>query len=85
MADLAIGVLQSALSFARLDMPPHRVWRRLRPGYSEDTRTQLTLDLAGVSFIDLEGIAPFRALLNRRVALIRPSSFDAEQLRDLQP
>ena len=47
--------------------------------------TQLTLDLAGVSFIDLEGIALFRALLNRRVALTRPSSFAAEQLKDLQP
>lgn len=47
--------------------------------------TQLTLDLAGVSFIDLEGIALFRALLNRRVVLVRPSSFAAEQLRDLQP
>jgi len=47
--------------------------------------TQLTLDLAGLSLIDLEGIALFRALLNRRVALIRPSSFAAEQLRDLQP
>jgi ABC-type transporter Mla MlaB component len=47
--------------------------------------TQLTLDLAGVSFIDLEGIALFRALLNRRVALTRLSSFTAEQLRDLQP
>ena len=47
--------------------------------------TQLTLDLAGVSFIDMEGVALFRALQNRRVALTRPSSFAAEQLRDLQP
>jgi hypothetical protein len=45
--------------------------------------TQLTLDLAGVSFIDMEGIALFRALLNRPVALTRLSSFTAEQLRDL--
>jgi ABC-type transporter Mla MlaB component len=46
--------------------------------------TPLTLDLAGVSFIDEEGIALFRVLMDRHVALARPSPFISEQLRDPQ-
>lgn len=45
---------------------------------SRDVR--LILDLAGVSFIDLDGAAFFRVLRNRKVDLINPSSFIAEQL-----
>ena len=41
---------------------------------------RLTLDLAGVSFIDEHGIDLFRALRERHVVLANPSSFIAEQL-----
>ena len=41
---------------------------------------RLILDLAGVSFIDGDGIELFRVLKERDVALVNPSSFIAEQL-----
>jgi hypothetical protein len=42
----------------------------------------LTLDLAGVSFLDRDGIALLRRLAARHVALINRSPFVAEQLRE---
>ncbi len=41
----------------------------------------LTLDLAGVSFLDQDGIILLRGLAARHVALINRSPFVAEQLR----
>jgi ABC-type transporter Mla MlaB component len=43
---------------------------------------QLTLDLAGLSFVDCEGIALLRALAERRVAFANCSRFVAELLKD---
>ena len=42
---------------------------------------QLTLDLAGVSFIDREGVSLLWTLAARQVELINRSRFVAEQLR----
>jgi anti-anti-sigma factor len=41
---------------------------------------RLSLDLAGVSFIDAAGINLIRALRERRVLLANPSSFISEQI-----
>jgi anti-anti-sigma regulatory factor len=41
----------------------------------------LVIDLAGVSFLDADGIALFRELAARRVLFTNCSSFVAEQLR----
>jgi len=43
-------------------------------------RTQLILDLAGMSLIDVDGIALFRVLMDRHVVLANASLFIAEQL-----
>ena len=43
-------------------------------------RTPLILDLAGMSLIDVDGIALFQVLMDRRVVLTNPSLFIAEQL-----
>ena len=45
---------------------------------------QLTLDVAGLSFIDLDAIAFFRMLMDRRVILRNLSPFVAEQLGNSQ-
>ena len=45
---------------------------------SKDIR--LILDLAGVSFINLEGSDLFRSLRKRQVDFINPSSFITEQI-----
>jgi anti-anti-sigma regulatory factor len=42
--------------------------------------TELTLDLAGVSFIDHDGVALFRSLQDRDVILRNASSFVTELL-----
>lgn len=42
--------------------------------------TPLSLDLAGVSFIDAEGINLIRALKERHVVVANSSSFVAEQI-----
>ena len=42
---------------------------------------RLTLDLAGVSFIDREGVSLLWSLAARQVGLINRSRFVAEQLR----
>jgi ABC-type transporter Mla MlaB component len=41
---------------------------------------RLDLDLAGVSFIDVDGISLFRALMDRQVLFTNPCPFIAEQL-----
>jgi ABC-type transporter Mla MlaB component len=43
--------------------------------------TELALDLAEVSFIDLDGVALCRRLRDREVAFLHCSPFVAEQLR----
>lgn len=52
--------------------------RACEESLSQDVR--LILDLAGVSFIDVDGIDLFRALRERHVVLANPSSFIDEQL-----
>jgi hypothetical protein len=47
---------------------------------SMSREVRLIVDLAGVSFIDKDGIDLFRALRERHVVLANPSSFIAEQL-----
>lgn len=47
-------------------------------GHSQD---HLVIDLAGVSFLDADGIALFHELAARRVLFTNCSSFVAEQLR----
>jgi hypothetical protein len=47
-------------------------------GHGQD---QLVIDLAGVSFLDADGIALFHELAARRVVFTNCSSFVAEQLR----
>jgi anti-anti-sigma regulatory factor len=47
-------------------------------GHSHD---RLVIDLAGVSFLDAEGIALFHELAGRQVRFTNCSSFVAEQLR----
>lgn len=47
-------------------------------------RIPLILDLAGLSFIDADGMALFRVLVSQQVIFINPSSFIAEQLGALQ-
>jgi ABC-type transporter Mla MlaB component len=47
-------------------------------GYSKN---QLVIDLAGVSFLDADGIALFHDLAARRALFTNCSSFVAEQLR----
>jgi anti-anti-sigma regulatory factor len=47
-------------------------------GHSKD---HLVLDLAGVSFLDADGIALFHELAARRVLFTNCSTFVAEQLR----
>lgn len=42
---------------------------------------RLTLDLAGVSFIDRKGIALFHRLTARHVEVVKCSAFVAEQLK----
>ena len=56
--------------------------RACEEALSRDVR--LTLDLAGVSFIDVDGIDLFRILRERHVVLVNPSSFIAEQLGSSQ-
>jgi len=46
---------------------------------------RVTLDLAGVSFIDRKGIALFRRLAARRVTIVNCSGFIAEQLKVRDP
>jgi hypothetical protein len=41
---------------------------------------QPILDLAGVSFIDIDGIRLFRDLMDRHAVITNPSPFIAEQL-----
>lgn len=45
-------------------------------------RTAVTLDLSGVSFVDGEGLALFRELLDRRVVLENCSPLVNEQLKE---
>ena len=44
---------------------------------------QMTLELADVSFVDASGIELLKELRSRCVNLISPSSFVAEQLKDV--
>ena len=46
---------------------------------------RLTLDLADVPFVDATGIEFLKTLRGRCVTLLDPSSFVAEQLKDVAP
>lgn len=46
---------------------------------------RLTLDLAGVSFIDRRGLALFHRLSTRQVSVVNCSGFVAEQLKVRDP
>ena len=46
---------------------------------------RITLDLAGVSFIDRRGIALFHRLAARQVSIVNCSGFIAEQLKVRDP
>jgi anti-anti-sigma factor len=50
-------------------------------GNNGHSTQQLVIDLAGVSFLDADGIALFAELAARRVLFTNCSSFVAEQLR----
>jgi ABC-type transporter Mla MlaB component len=52
--------------------------RACEEALSRDMR--LNLDLAGVSFIDIDGINLFRVLMDRQVVFANPCPFVAEQL-----
>lgn len=56
--------------------------RRLSENFLAAGR-RLILDLAGVSFVDRDGIALFRDLVNRRVTFINPTPFLTEQLKGI--
>ena len=45
------------------------------------TGATLTLDVAGVSFVALDGVTLFGRLMDRRVAVVNSSPFVAEQLK----
>ena len=47
---------------------------------SMSRHTQLILDLAGMTLIDVDGIALVRSFIDHRVVLTNPSLFIAEQL-----
>ena len=50
-------------------------------GNNGHRENHLVLDLAGVSFLDADGIALFRELAGRRVSFTNSSPFIAEQLK----
>ena len=52
--------------------------RACEEALSRDIR--LDLDLAGVSFVDIDGINLFRVLMDRHVVFTNPCPFIAEQL-----
>jgi hypothetical protein len=52
--------------------------RACEEALSRDIR--LELNLAGVSFIDIDGISLFRILMDRQVVFTNPCPFIAEQL-----
>src|SRR5580700_8999241 len=52
--------------------------RACEEALSRDIR--LDLDLAGVSFVDIDGINLFRVLMDRQVVFTNPCPFIAEQL-----
>jgi anti-anti-sigma regulatory factor len=50
-------------------------------GNNGHDQNHLVLDLAGVSFLDADGVALFRELAARRVSFTNCSTFIAEQLK----
>jgi anti-anti-sigma regulatory factor len=52
-------------------------------GISGHSKSHLVIDLAGVSFLDADGIALFRKLAARRVLFTNCSAFIAEQLKEV--
>ena len=85
---LRITVVESSGEAARL-----RVEGRVTDGWIEELRKacdlqglgdgiRLTLDLADVAFVDAAGIELLKELRSRRVILLNPSPWVAEQLKD---
>ena len=52
-------------------------------GDPEHGTRDLVLDLAGISFLDADGIALFRELAARQVSFTNSSAFIAEQLKEV--
>ena len=88
---LRITVVESSAEGVRL-----RVEGRLIGGWVEELRRtcdvhafcdgiRLTLDLADVSFVDASGIELLKELRSCCVALLSPSPYVAEQLKDVKP
>jgi anti-anti-sigma regulatory factor len=86
---LRVTVVESSSETVRL-----RVEGRVAAGWVEELRRscevqalsdgiRLTLDLADVSFVDTAGIQLLKELRMRCVALLSPSPFVAEQLKDV--
>ncbi len=86
---LKITVVESSRDAVRL-----RVEGRLTGGWVEELKKtcdlqglsdgiRLTLDLADVAFVDAAGIELFKELRIRCVTLLNPSSFVAEQLKNV--
>src|SRR5689334_8510511 len=86
---LRITVLESSSEAVRL-----RVEGRVTGRWVDELRiscdahalsdgVRLTLDLADVSFVDAAGIELLKELRTRCVALLSPSPFVAEQLKDV--
>ena len=46
---------------------------------------RLTLDMAGVSFVDRKGVALFRRLAAHQVSVVNCSAFVAEQMKVREP
>lgn len=57
--------------------------RRCCQVHALDLGIQLILDLEEVSFVDAAGIELLKELKERRVTLLNPSPFVAEQLKDV--
>jgi anti-anti-sigma regulatory factor len=85
---LRITVVESSGVAARL-----RVEGRVTDGWVEELRKtcdlqglddgiRLTLDLADVTFVDAAGIELLKELKRRRVALLNPTAFVAQQLKN---
>ena len=85
---LRITVVESSGEAARL-----RVEGRVTDGWVEELQKtcdlqglgdgiRLTLDLADVAFVDAAGIELLKELKRRRVTLLNPTSFVAQQLKE---
>jgi len=86
---LRITVVESSSEAVRLRVEGRvaghwvRELRRTCEEHALGDGTKLALDLADVSFVDADGVALLRNLRGRHVALLNPSPFVAEQLKEV--